>query len=189
MLLIFDLLFLAVLPHCQKIVMNYLIAVLPDRIQAEGAYVALEKQGFPMDGVTILGRGYKSADEFGLLDDPKTQARKQVILMSYWLVPFGFVAGITFSLMTNLHTFAWAGEIGDRFIAGLLGAVSGGLGSLVAGGGSALIADSGDSLPYRDRLQAGKYLLVVRAADSLAQQATQTLRQFEPESIQGYAIG
>jgi aspartate oxidase len=91
--------------------------------------------------------------------------------------------------MTNLHTFAWAGEIGDRAIAGLLGAVSGGLGSLVAGGGSALIADSSDSLPYRDRLQAGKYLLVVRAADTLAQQATQILRQFEPESIQGYVMG
>jgi hypothetical protein len=110
--------------------------------------------------------------------------------MSYWLVPFGFVAGIIFSLMTNLHTFAWAGEIGDRAIAGLLGAVSGGLGSLVAGGGSVLITDSSsDSLPYRDRLQAGKYLLVVRAADTLAQQATQILRQFEPESIQGYVMG
>jgi hypothetical protein len=167
--------------------MNYLIAVLPDRLQVEAAYVALEKQGFPMDRVTILGRGYKSADEFGLVD-PKRQAIQQARLMSYWLVPFGFVAGVTFSLMTNLHTFAWAGDIGDRAIAGLLGAVSGGLGSLLAGGGAGLVTGSGDALPDRNRLDAGKYLLVVRDSDNLTQQAAQIVRQFAPESIQGYVV-
>ena len=37
--------------------MNYLIAVLADRIQAEEASVALEKAGIPQSQVTILGRG------------------------------------------------------------------------------------------------------------------------------------
>ena len=46
--------------------MNYLVAVLSDRIQAEAAYTALEAKGLPMTGITILGRGYKSADEYGL---------------------------------------------------------------------------------------------------------------------------
>ena len=44
--------------------MNYLVAVLPDRIQAEAAYTALEKEGLPIEQVSILGKGYKSADEF-----------------------------------------------------------------------------------------------------------------------------
>ena len=34
--------------------MNYLIAVLPDRMQAEAAYCALEKEGLPMKQVSIL---------------------------------------------------------------------------------------------------------------------------------------
>jgi len=34
--------------------MNYLVAVLPDRIQAEAAYLALEKEGIPTNKVTIL---------------------------------------------------------------------------------------------------------------------------------------
>ena len=82
--------------------MNYLVAVLSDRIQAEAADLALEREG--ING-TILGRGYKSADEFGLID-PKEQAKKQVKLMAIWLVPFGFFAGFTFSLITGLDTFA-----------------------------------------------------------------------------------
>lgn len=166
--------------------MNYLFAVLADRIQAEEAYSALEKEGLPMDKVSILGRGYKSADEFGLID-PNLQAKKQATLMSYWLLPFGFVAGLGFSLQTNLNTFAWAGEIGNHVIGGLLGAIAGLMGSIFVGGGSGLLFGSGDALPYRNRLNEGKYLIVVRGSESLTREATRILRQFEPENIQGYA--
>ncbi|WP_066377403.1 MULTISPECIES: hypothetical protein [unclassified Anabaena] len=163
--------------------MNYLIAVLPDRIQAEAAYLALEQEGI---NSTILGKGYKTADEFGLID-PNAQAKKQVRLMAFWLVPFGFFAGFTFSLITGLDTFAWAGEIGNHVIGGLLGAASGAMGSVFVGGGVGLVVGSGDALPYRNRLDAGKYLIVVQGSEALSRQATRILRQFEPENIQGYA--
>ena len=51
--------------------MNYLIAVLPDRLVAEEAYTALEKANIPQSQMSILGRGYKTADEFGLIDHGK----------------------------------------------------------------------------------------------------------------------
>jgi hypothetical protein len=165
--------------------MNYLVAVLPDRIQAEEAYSVLEKQGLPMKQVTILGRGYKSADEYGLID-PNEQALKQARFMSYWLVPFGFIAGATFSVITGLNTFAWAGEIGDHVIGGLLGAASGALGSFLVGGGAGLAFGSGDALPYRNRLNAGKYLVVVKGSASLTQKATAILSPLKPENLQGY---
>lgn len=163
--------------------MNYLVAVLPDRIEAESAYLALEREGIKS---TILGRGYKTADEFGLID-PTEEAKKQVRLMAVWLVPFGFFAGFTFSFITGLETFAWAGEIGNHIIGGLLGAISGGLGSVVSGGGVGLIIGGGDALPYRNRLDAGKYLIVVQDSEKVTRQATRVLRQFDPENIQGYA--
>ncbi|NJR75698.1 MAG: hypothetical protein HC773_22950 [Scytonema sp. CRU_2_7] len=46
--------------------MNYLVAVLPDRIEAEAAYLALEKESIK---ATILGKGYKTADELGFICD------------------------------------------------------------------------------------------------------------------------
>lgn len=166
--------------------MNYLVAVLSDRIQAEAAYSSLEKEGFAMDKVTILGRGYKSADEFGLID-PNEQAMKQAKFMAVWLVPFGFIAGAAFSLVTQLNTFAWAGEIGNHLIGGVLGAIGGAMGSIFAGGGTGLLFGGGDALPYRNRLNAGKYLIVVKGSETLTRRATNILRQFEPENIQGYA--
>jgi hypothetical protein len=163
--------------------MNYLIAVVKDRIEAEAAYLELEKVGIKS---TILGKGYKTADEFGLID-PKEQAGKQVKFMAVWLVPFGFIAGIAFNSITGLDTFPWAGEIGNRIIGGLLGAVSGALGSILAGGGVGVIIGGGDAVPYRNRLDAGKYLIVVQGSENLSRDATRILRRFDPENIQGYS--
>lgn len=167
--------------------MNYLIAVLPDRIQAEAAYLALEKDEIPTSQISILGKGYKSADEFGLID-PYEPARKQVKLMASWLIPFGFAAGYTFSIISGLNTFAWAGEIGNHAIGGILGAISGGLGSIVAGGGVGLIIGGGDAVPYRNRLNQGKYLVIVEGSETLIRKANRSLQKLKPENIQGYTI-
>lgn len=166
--------------------MNYLVAVLPDRIQAEAAYTALEKEGLPTGQIDILGRGYKSADEFGLID-PYVQARKGAKRLIYWLVPFGFIAGYAFNYLTGIEIFP-IGAVGNHIIGGILGAAAGGLGAFFVGGGVGLAVGSGDALPYRNRLEAGKYLIVVKGTDEqLIRQATGVLRQFEPENIQGYA--
>ncbi len=166
--------------------MNYLVAVWRDRIQAETAYCALEKEGIPLSQVNILGKGYKSADEFGLIN-PNQAAQKQAQLMATWLVPFGFFGGVTFSVISGLHTFAWAGEIGNHIVGGILGALSGGLGALLVGGGVGLVSGSGDALPYRNRLQEGKYLIIVQGSSRLIAQATTTLTPLAPESLQGYS--
>ncbi len=164
--------------------MNYLIAVLGDRIQAEEAYTALETAGLNTKQVSILGRGYKSADEFGLID-PKLQAQKQALRMIYWLAPFGFIAGFGFNVVTGLDTFPWAGTLGNQIIGGIFGTIAGMMGGFFVGGGVGLVG-SGDALPYRNRLDAGKYLIVVQGTDSFTGQATKILKKFNPESLQGY---
>jgi hypothetical protein len=167
--------------------MNYLIAVLPDRLKAEEAYTALEKAGIPTQQLSILGRGYKTADEFGFID-PKQQAKKQAKLMAYWLVPFGFAAGYAFNLITGLDTFDWAGNPGNHILGGVLGAIAAVMGSIFVGGGVGLSIGSGDALPYRNRLNEGKYLVIVQGPPALKNQATSILQQFEPENLQGYSL-
>ena len=165
--------------------MNYLIAVLKDRIEAEEAYSTLEKEGLPMDKISILGRGYKSADEFGLID-PNEEAKKQTNQLAYWIIPFGFIAGYAFNLQTGIQLIEWINPLGNHILGGFFGALAGAMGSLFVGGGGALITGSGDALPYRNRLNAGKYLIVVKGSETLTRQSTRILRQFEPENMQGY---
>jgi hypothetical protein len=165
--------------------MTYLIAVLQDRIQAEEAYTALEKAGISMKQISILGRGYKSADEFGLID-PNQVAKKNAIRMAYWLIPFGFFGGFTFDAITGLDTFAWAGTPGNHILGGVLGAIAAAMGSVFVGGGIGLTEGSGDALPYRNRLNEGKYLIIVEGSEIIKNKATQILRTFNPETLQGY---
>ncbi len=66
--------------------------------------------------------------------NPKLDRKMRQKDMSRWLMPFGFIAGIAFSNMTNLSTFSFLGlnNIGESLIGGLLGMGSGYLGSLVS---------------------------------------------------------
>ncbi len=147
----------------------------------------MEKEGLPTNSIDILGQGYKSADEFGLID-PNQQARKGAKRLLYWLVPFGFVAGYAFNYLTGIEILP-INPVGNHMIGGILGAASGALGAYFVGGGVGLSVGSGDALPYRNRLNAGKYLVVVKGTEELTRQATRILRSFEPENIQGYAEG
>ncbi len=166
--------------------MHYLIAVLPDRIQAEAAYTALEKDNVPLAQVSILGQGYKSADEFGFIK-PEQPAKQQAQLMAYWLIPFGFILGFSFDFLTNISLFPWLGNAwAGHILGGALGASFAAVGSFVVGGGVGLLVGGGDALIYRNRLNAGKYLIVVKGAEPLIQKATPILRQFDLDNIQGY---
>ncbi len=166
--------------------MNYLVAVLDNRIKAEEAYNALEQANLAKDDIDILGKGFKTADEYGLID-PASQAWKQIRLMMIWLVPFGFGAGFVFDLITGLETFPWTGQLGNQLIGGLLGAGSAAMGAFFIGGGVGVAIGGGDALSYRNRLNAGKFLVVVRGSEAVLRQATPILRQFRPENIQGYS--
>lgn len=166
-------------------IMNYIIAVLSDRIAAEDAYSILEKDGIPLEQISILGKGYKTADEFGFID-PAKKGRQQAQLMAYWLVPFGFVGGYAFNLATHYMLLPQIGTLGNQFLGGLLGAIGGAMGSFFVGGGVGMASGSGDALPYRNRLDEGKYLVVVQGAANITNRATRLLRQCNPENLQGY---
>ncbi len=164
--------------------MNYLVAVLDNRIKAEEAYAALEQASLPQENIDILGKGFKSADEYGLID-PADQAWKQIRLMLVWLVPFGFIAGFGFNNITGLDTFEFAGRLGNQIIGGLLGAGAAAMGAFFIGGGVGIAVGSGDALSYRNRLDDGKFLVVVRGSEATVRQATPILRLLRQENIQG----
>lgn len=165
--------------------MNYLIAVLSDRQQVEAAQTALQADGIAPENITLVGEGYQSADEFGLIE-PNQQAQKSSRRLSYWVVPFGFIAGYAFNYLTGIEIFSALGPIGNHMLGGILGALAGVLGAVLVGGAVGWTVGSGDALPYRNRLNAGKYLIVVTGPETLTREATRILRQFEPENLQGY---
>ena len=66
--------------------------------------------------------------------NPKLDRQLRQQNMKKWLMPFGFIAGLTFSNMTNLSTFSFLGldSFGESLFGGALGMASGYLGSIVS---------------------------------------------------------
>lgn len=97
--------------------------------------------------------------------NPATARRRRQRTMARWLMPFGFVAGLTFTQITDLHTFDAVGAWGEPVIGGLLGMVSGLMGSYAAA--ASVSSEEDDRLRIlRNRLDEGNWLLLVEPATS-----------------------
>jgi len=78
-----------------------------------------------------------SFNNIKLLNPALAQKDRQKTLAT-WLIPFGFIAGISFSQMTDLKTFANMGFPNplEKLLGGLVGMISGALGSFFSAGGT-----------------------------------------------------
>ena len=69
--------------------------------------------------------------------NPTLARKERQKTLSAWLIPFGFIAGLSFSQMTDLKTFADMGFPNqlEKLLGGLVGMISGALGSFFSAGG------------------------------------------------------
>ena len=82
--------------------------------------------------------------------------------LATWLIPFGFIAGLSFSQMTGLETFANLGFPNqfEKLIGGLIGMISGWLGSFFSAG--SIKQDIDDDLrALRKKSEQGLWLLIL----------------------------
>lgn len=166
--------------------MNYVIAVLPNRAEAEAARTALEQENLPVENVNIVGNGFNRIEDYEFLD-PKQKSRRQALQMGYWLIPFGFVSGYAFNVQTGYDLVSWAGSLGNHIIGGLFGAIGGAMGSFFIGGGFVdFSSDTNNSPAYRDRLKEGKYIVIVSGPSNQTNKATRILRQHQPDHLQTF---
>jgi hypothetical protein len=95
--------------------------------------------------------------------DPTASRRRRQRSMVRWLLPFGFLAGLTFTQITDLHTFDALGPWGQPVVGGLLGMISGWMGSYAAA--ASVASEEDDRIrSLRNRLDEGNWLLLIEPA-------------------------
>lgn len=113
--------------------------------------------------------------------NPSIARKRRQKGMATWLMPFGFFAGVTFTFITDLDTFAFAGEVGSHLIGGLLGLGSGLMGSYAAA--ASVSSDSDDRIrALRNRLEEGNWLLLLETATGVEVPWTR-LQEAKPQSV------
>ncbi len=88
--------------------------------------------------------------------------------MAMWLMPFGFLAGLTFTQMTGLQTFSnvGLGPVGEPLIGSLLGMMSGWIGSQVAA--RSVTSDKIEDINTLRKLnEVGRWLLILETPEGI----------------------
>ena len=94
--------------------------------------------------------------------NPKLAKKDRQKTLALWLMPFGFIAGLSFSQMTGLETFK---DIGfpsqlEKILGGLLGMIAGWLGSFFSAG--SINQDNEDDIrALRKKSDQGFWLLIL----------------------------
>ena len=94
--------------------------------------------------------------------NPTLARKERQKTLATWLIPFGFITGVSFSQMTELKTFAEMGFPSqlELLLGGLVGMVSGWLGSFFSAGG--ISQDTDDDLrALRKKSEQGFWLLIL----------------------------
>lgn len=134
----------------------------------------------PMAHLVAVGPGETALEEVEDLNPAFARRRRQKG-MALWLLPFGFLAGLTFTQITDLHTFSALGPWGEPLLGGLLGMGSGWMGSYVAA--ASVSSEVDDRLrTLRNRLEEGSWLLLLEPAPG-AEVPWSLLQQAKPKAV------
>lgn len=138
------------------------VVVFRQRDQLEALRQTLAAQRPPLSRLVCIG---KDATPITAVTDLNPAAKRQLRQrrMATWLVPFGFLAGLTFTYITDLNTFAFAGAWSQHLLGGIAGMISGWMGSFAA---AASVSSSEDDRirGLRNRFEEGNWLLFAETA-------------------------
>jgi hypothetical protein len=130
--------------------------------------------------LVAIGQGETPINEVAELNPALTRQLRQK-RMATWLIPFGFFAGLTFTFITDLDTFAFAGPVGSHLIGGLLGLGSGFMGSFAAA--ASVTSEADDRIrTLRNRLEEGNWLLLVEMPSGIEMPWTR-LKEGNPKAV------
>jgi len=151
------------------------VAVYDSHEKAEEAIKSLQRSGFDMKTLSIVGKDYQTEERalgfYNIGDRMKVWGKTG----AFWGGLFGFMFGSAMFLVPGIGPLIVAGPLVGWIVAGLEGAVVvGGLSAL--GGALSSIGIPNDSIVrYETQLKAGKFLIVARGTTDQATHAKEVL--------------
>ncbi|MEB3239909.1 MAG: hypothetical protein VKM68_06790 [Cyanobacteriota bacterium] len=138
------------------------VVVFKQREQLEQLHQQLSSSTPALAKLIRIGAGETAIEAVDALN-PAAKRRQRQQAMALWLTPFGFLAGLTFTYITDLDTFAFAGPWSQHLLGGVAGMLSGWMGSFAAA--ASVSSEEDDRLrSLRNRLDEGNWLLLAETA-------------------------
>jgi nitroreductase len=156
------------------------VVVLNDRKRLQQLQSDLAASQPPLAVLVAVGEGEMDLEAVDRLNPAATRRQRQRA-MARWLIPFGFLAGLTFTYITDLDTLAFFGPWSQHLFGALLGLGSGWMGSFAAA--ASVSSEEDDRLrSLRNRLEEGSWLLLAETRPG-AEMPWRRLQQAKPQMV------
>lgn len=163
---------------------NSIIAVFNTHTEAEEAVKALDKQGFDMEKLSIIGKGYQTEEQPVGFYTKGDRIKTWGGIGAFWGGIWGLLFAPALFFIPGIGLVALAGPIVASLMAALESAVVvGGLSAL----GAALYSlgiDEGEVIKYETALKADKYVLILHGTEDEIAKARQVLNAMKIEEIE-----
>jgi hypothetical protein len=162
------------------------VGIVNSHAEAEEVIKELQRSGFPMKRLSVIGKGYHSEEHPTGFYTAGDRIRTWGGVGAFWGAVWGVLVGAAFFWVPGIGPLAAAGPFVQMFVGGLEGAVlAGGAGAL----GGALVSmgvPRGSIVKYESSLRADHYLIIAHGTPEQVEAARailegQTLE--EPEVV------
>jgi uncharacterized membrane protein len=162
-----------------------IIAHFPSHTEAERVVLELEKSGFDMQKLSIVGKDYETSEHVRGFLSWKDTAKAGAAGGGYWgsFVGglFGILAGAGVLFIPGMAPLVIAGPITGVLAGWLEGTIVGGAGAAAIGGLAGALGGLGipknEVIKYETKIQAGEFIILVTGNEADVSQAKQTLEK------------
>jgi hypothetical protein len=163
---------------------NSVVAIFKSHTEAESAVKELQKSGFDMKKLSIVGRDYHTDENVVGYYNTGDRMRYWGKLGAFWGGFWGLLFGSALFVIPGVGPLLMAGPIVAWIVGALEGAVVvGGLSAL--GAGLYSIGIPKDSIvQYETAVKSGKYVLIAHGSDVETAHAREIINRSNPEALQ-----
>jgi hypothetical protein len=160
------------------------LSIFPSHVEAETAVLELQKAGFDMQKISIIGKDYETAEHVRGFLTWKDTAKAGAGEAGYWGTffggLFGILTGVGLLFVPGVGPVIVAGHIAGVLAGWIEGMIVGGVGAAVAGGLVGALVGLGipkeQALKYETEIKAGKFVVIVSGTDEEMDRAQQILQ-------------
>jgi hypothetical protein len=162
------------------------VATYDTHVVAENAVKTLQRSGFDMKRISIIGRDYSTEEHVVGFFNAGDRAKFFGKFGAFWGGLFGVLFGAAFLFVPVVGHIVVLGPLASTLVGGLEGAaIAGGVSALV-GALTALGIPRDSVLRYETAIKASKFLLVVHGDAKDIQRARDVLAATDPKAFDQY---
>jgi hypothetical protein len=165
---------------------NSVVGIVRTHDDAEEAVRGLERSGFDMTKLSVIGKGYHSEEHPLGFYTTGDRIKGWGGLGAFWGAIWGLLLGAAFFWIPGLGPLAVAGPFAHLLVTGLEGAMLGGGVGALGGALTGLGLSKESVIKYETRLRADNYLIIAHGTSEEVERAREILHtrtMEEPEMV------